>query len=345
MFVAQAENGRLVTLRDHQQAKALHERFVCPACLRPVGIRNGALMPAHFYHLGPPCAASEPESLPHLLGKQWLSALGEQFGYRSELEVYYPAIKQRADVVWLREGKRTVLEYQCSPLSVEALAQRTAGYAKLDLVVIWIAGPRYFDRWPAAKQAKFLRYTAGGFQLLFLDPQAGVLSQWTLHADHIDQRLQWPNRVQQRRLDYAERLVAEAKAVQAGLRFREPKVMALQGQAARFGLNVAGVPWVVHQQQRHLPGLVLPEWQLRTWWLLQFQTAPIQKAAEAAFWRQFSQVRTPLIPDQAVLEAVRRQWLAVLKQAGYLQETPLFWQWQQQPNWYATVTEKLQQLR
>ncbi len=93
MFIALDEAARPVTLHSHEQAAGLSGHFSCPACRAPVGIRNGPVMPAHFYHLGPPCDASEPESAEHLAGKLWLMAYGRRRGFAVVLEQYYPQIR------------------------------------------------------------------------------------------------------------------------------------------------------------------------------------------------------------------------------------------------------------
>jgi competence CoiA-like predicted nuclease len=47
--------------------------------------------------------------------------LGQLLGYAVTLEVYYPEIRQRADVVWEKPDRKLILEFQCSPLDPKRL--------------------------------------------------------------------------------------------------------------------------------------------------------------------------------------------------------------------------------
>lgn len=348
MLVALNQADELVTLRSHEQARQLiGQTFRCPACKGKLRIKNGAQLIAHFAHKDNACSASsEPESETHLAGKWWLAQLGERLGEAVTLETYYPQIQQRADVVWQNQGRVRILEFQCSGISPERLKARTNGYQTLGFEVVWIAGPQYITRWPGSKQARFLRWTPdAGFHLWYLDPGSKVMTRLQLTANAIietEYHQGLPKNTQRR--EYAEPLASRAKAVQAALVHRVPAVMQLQAQASRQGLNLAGMPWLIYQQLRHLPGLNAPEWALRAAWLLQFQGRPIEKAAEAAFWRDYSSVRAPQLPPGMIQAAVRQQWLTVLLTTGHLQEAASGWQWRRVPVWYRTVDEKLQAL-
>lgn len=346
MLVALDEHGTLVTLRSHEQARRLSgQTFFCPACRGLLRIKNGPQLIAHFAHRDHACAASsEPESETHLAGKWWLAQYGEALGLTVTLETYYAAIQQRADVVWQAAGERPrVLEYQCSPISVTRLRERTEGYRKIGLEVVWIAGPRYFAALPGGKQARFLQWQKDvGFHLWQLDPRRGRLSRLVLTAAAVVQTDYQRGHVPViHHQEYVEPLAARARAVQAALFHRAPAAMALQAVASGQGLNLGGTPWVVHQQLRHLPGLTAPEWAIRAAWLLTFRTGSIQKAAEAAFWTQYDEVKAPQLPPRALAEAVRRQWLDVLTTSGYLEATADGWRWLRRVPWYATVDEKL----
>ncbi len=347
MLVALAADGRLVTLRSHEQARALAgQAFYCPACRGPLRIKNGPQLIAHFAHLDHACAASsEPESETHLAGKWYLAHYGEALGFTVTLEQYYPAIQQRADVVWEEGGRSRVLEFQCSGISPARLLARTQGYQSLGLEVIWIAGPQYHASWPGGKQARFLRWSeAAGFHLWQLDPARSQLARLELTAAAVVATVYQGRQPQVTRRAYAEPLTTRAKAVQQALVHRDAKVLSLQALAGRQGLNLGGVPWAVHQQLRHLPGLDTAEWLIRSAWLLQFQGGPIEKAAEAAFWRSYSSVKAPQLAPGQLQAAVRQQWLQLLTAGGYLAPTPQGWHWLRQPRWYRTVDEKLQAL-
>ncbi|WP_179394322.1 competence protein CoiA [Lacticaseibacillus absianus] len=344
MFVAQTATGQLVTLRNHAQARQLTGAFVCPACGAPVGVRNGPVMPAHFYHRGPACAASEPESAEHLNGKLWLLDYGVRRGWAGTLEQVYPTIKQRADVVWWPAGRPLVVEFQCSPISVTRLATRTAGYHRLGLPVVWVLGRRYFAALPQAKQAKFLQHSrAHGWHLWFLDVAVGRLVLWQLDTLGLAIHWYWASGSRALHRPFPDAPRRQAQAVQRALMHRDRRAMLLQQACAAAGRNLAGCPWIVHTQLTHLPGVAVPEWQLRTRWLLAFQAHPtLTTAAESAFWRQFEGQLTPLVDSAAVLAVVQARWLAVLAAAGLLSRTTTGWRWRQAPQWYPTLDAKLE---
>lgn len=342
MFVAKDSKGRLVTLVSHQMAETLHDTYVCPACERPVGIRNGAIMPAHFYHRGPACQASEPESAQHLSGKLWLQELGAALGYAVTLEAYYPEIQQRADVVWHRPDGPLVLEFQCSPISVGELARRTRGYHQLGLVVIWVMGRRYFSAQPSAKQAKFLMASAAlGWHLWALNVARGRLERWTWRGSQIQLTARTLRQRSVRAFGWERPLGQQATAIQQALFFRDSRAVALQNAALMQGKNIGGTPWVVHEAQTGLIGLAMPEWLLRTAWLLTFEgEVQITSEAERRFWLQYRSEKTPLVGNQP-LAAVRRQWLTHLVDASYLVAEETGWRWVAHPKWYPVIDAKL----
>jgi len=334
MFIAKNAAGVRVELQTHKQAATLvGEAFTCPACGAPVRIKNGAQMPAHFAHIVGTCSASEPESQQHLLGKRWLRDWLIQSGEVAELEVYYPAIQQRADVVITSRKPALVLEFQCSPIAITDLARRTAGYHELGLAVIWIMGRRYFGRHLSAKQFKFM---ADDLTLWFLDSHQGRLSrhQWHKQGWTVTQFTKTWQRTATHQFEDAPLL--EQRQLQNRLYYRDPKLLTLQALAYSQGRHLAGVPWLVHLAQTHLPGLPQAEWLMRTHWLLTFE----HEAAfdDAAFWQQYHTASAPLRQQALILAAVRKRWLKVLQANGYLDRDS---QWVRPLVWFADGEQKL----
>lgn len=345
MFVALNAAKQLVTLRDHRQAAPLlRQSFFCPACKRPVRVKNGAIMPAHFAHIGPACDASEPESAAHLTGKQWLADFGARHGYKVSLERYYPTIRQRADVVWEKLHETIVLEYQCSPLSVEKLSVRTRGYASIGLRVIWVMGPRYYAQQAKPSQVKFLQYTArdGWHQWFLLE---GQLHLWQWRPQRRVIRTYTQTRTWQHQVSSQIAPARAAQKVGQQLMLREPVLMRLQALAYASKHNLAGMPWLVHERLTGLPGLQRPEWQLRVQWLLRFGDASIDGREDAAFWHdQIGALRTPLVPNAKLIATVRQQWLSLLQQSGALTQTKSGWNWVQPLQWFPDIQRKLEAL-
>lgn len=138
--------------------------YWCPGCHAPVRLKKGQVMIAHFAHqANEACATfSEGETAEHLLGKQQLAAWFAAAGYSVQIEARLPAIHQRPDVlVQLGDGQPLALEFQCSPIAIDRLAQRTQGYRSHGYRVLWLLGSPYQHRLRTnANALKFLQYYA-----------------------------------------------------------------------------------------------------------------------------------------------------------------------------------------
>lgn len=348
MFVAMDERAQLITLVTHEQAAKLRQhQFVCPACRRLVRIKNGAVLPAHFAHVGPACqAASEGESDDHLRGKRWLAELGMKLGYQVALETYYPQIKQRADVIWQRLETTMVLEFQCSPLSPQRLAARTRGYHKLGLTVVWVLGPRYYSKRPGMMQARFLQYSPRyGYHLWFSDGRR-FLEVWQLVEQGYLVRRFGADPLRTKRIGVGRSKYSAARMIQNQLHYREPKALALQALAYQQGHHLAGLPWIVHERPLTLLGLKVPEWQVRTKFLLTFGDRDISREMFVEFWQgQAAPELTPLIDQGILIDLAARRWLSVLQDAHLLIAIADGWRWCAMPVWYPDLTRKLQALQ
>lgn len=344
MFVAKNSAGQLTTLRSHDDGRrAAGQVYFCPACGGRVRLKNGAVMPAHFAHIGEPCPSHEPETAAHMAGKLWLAALGEKLGYQALLEVYYPVIDQRADVVWQdTTGQQKILELQCSPLSTLKLAARTAGYHQLGLPVTWIMGPPYATKQLTKRHEKFLTRTAQhGWHLWWWAEQRLTRWQFTPSGRLITTvtlQRQWTRQV--------SALIAPRKEAETLLNrayYREPEFMQLAGRAYEQRHTLTGAPWVIHERPSGLPALPQPEWFLRLAWCVAFGDQPnIKKAAEAAFWQRYvTPERTPLGDHAALISAVRAHWLLVLETTGYLRVHAGGWEWARPLTWYPDLATKL----
>ncbi|MFT8813630.1 competence protein CoiA [Oenococcus sp.] len=143
MLIAKNRFGELI---EADQAIA-GQLFSCPGCQRPLCLKKGQIKMPHFAHRpGMVCDYfSENESQLHLVAKKCLNRILTQVGYQTQLEKVFPEIKQRADL-WIQDadGRQLAIEFQQSPISVDKLRQRTAGYHRIGLQVIWILGPNYF---------------------------------------------------------------------------------------------------------------------------------------------------------------------------------------------------------
>jgi competence CoiA-like predicted nuclease len=116
------------------------QSYVCPACGSDVKLKNGAIRRMHFAHVQSECRAStDPETQYHLEGKAKLGQVLQQNGV-PQLEYYFPATKQRADVYLKNGDKEYAFEFQCSPLNIASFTQRTKLYESIPVSPIWIIG-------------------------------------------------------------------------------------------------------------------------------------------------------------------------------------------------------------
>lgn len=172
MLVA-VKAGRLV-LADNAQEKT---GYRCPGCNELVILRRGRHKIAHFAHRpGSKCRLGEGETSEHLLGKRQLLQWYRQQGYQVKLEAYLPQIAQRPDLLLTEKDRRVAIEFQCSPLSLERLRERNAGYRQCGISFHWLLGAPYQKRrLQMAKVAQFTQEVAGRPVLLFWDTRVGRL--------------------------------------------------------------------------------------------------------------------------------------------------------------------------
>ncbi|WP_238323722.1 competence protein CoiA [Planococcus donghaensis] len=117
----------------------LQEQFFCPTCHAPLLLKVGKVNIPHFAHktLSNCQHFSEPESSLHLHGKLLLYQFFNQLNFKAELEKYLSKVRQRADVL---VDERYAIEFQCSPIPVSQLLQRSKGYQQLSISPIWLKG-------------------------------------------------------------------------------------------------------------------------------------------------------------------------------------------------------------
>lgn len=90
----------------------------------------------------------ENESEEHIRGKYQLSDYFTERGYKVEIEKYLSDISQRSDLMLSNPDKHQtiIIEYQCSPITLEKLKLRNQGYQKINLPTWWILGKPYQKR-------------------------------------------------------------------------------------------------------------------------------------------------------------------------------------------------------
>ncbi|KRL03007.1 competence protein CoiA [Liquorilactobacillus capillatus] len=168
MLIAQI-NGRSIAAVDAKKGV----QYKCPGCQGELILKKGEFKISHFAHKNSMCQIfSEGETPEHLLGKKSILAAYQKAGYFGKLEEYIKSLQQRPDVlVRLRNEKAIALEFQCAPLNLTKLSERSQGYFQAGLKFCWILGQRYHLKKTLTQQtSQFMQWSQRlGFYLLYFD--------------------------------------------------------------------------------------------------------------------------------------------------------------------------------
>lgn len=168
IFAKKKNQSELVCATDFERDSA----YFCPSCGARVTFKNGQQKQAHFAHLKKTCNFySEGETDAHVTGKKLIKLWAEKRHKKTKIEAYLPELKQRADVLINLKNSQLVIEYQCSPLSLNSFRQRTDGYKNHGYRIFWILGERHkLGHKLTQQQAMFINFHKNiGYFLVFLD--------------------------------------------------------------------------------------------------------------------------------------------------------------------------------
>ncbi|MBB1096316.1 competence protein CoiA [Limosilactobacillus agrestis] len=150
--------------------------YYCPGCRKGVILRQGTHKITHYAHKKRnECGFSEGETLEHLKGKKQIYQWAQKHHWNPQLEVYFPTIAQRPDILLKINGQTVAIEFQCSPLSLERLLARNEGYRQLKIPVWWILGSPYLHNLRNKKIVQFTQIVKKQFVLLFWDVKKAQL--------------------------------------------------------------------------------------------------------------------------------------------------------------------------
>lgn len=168
MLIART-NGKSVFAADAKHG----EQYWCPGCETEVILKKGNFKISHFAHKKGMCQIfSEGETPEHLLGKNKILAAFKNAGYAGVLEKHIQMLNQRPDVLVQYKNKKSIaLEFQCAPLSLKKLSERSEGYCSKELKFCWILGQRYKIKKTLTQQiSQFMQWSKKlGFYLLYFD--------------------------------------------------------------------------------------------------------------------------------------------------------------------------------
>ena len=169
-------------LRRHSASGDL----ICPACGGRYEYCNGEFVSAYFRHkTKDDCDRfSETETEEHQSGKRKLFEwIRTQDGVTNAvLEGWIPETRQRPDIMFSHNGRRYVIEYQCTPISTQWV-ERTELYDSLGISSIWILGTKnylWYQDPCGSRSKRFKRIEE--FQPIYFDSSADVLLCGTITA-------------------------------------------------------------------------------------------------------------------------------------------------------------------
>lgn len=139
--------------------------LVCPVCGKPYEYCHGKVKTPYFRHMDKnECEDiySESETEEHLNGKRDLFEwIRKQDGVINVvLEGWIPETKQRPDIMFEYDGKKYIIEYQCSPIATEYV-ERHELYKASGINDIWILGTEKYLKKNMRK--KYIQTYACGF--------------------------------------------------------------------------------------------------------------------------------------------------------------------------------------
>lgn len=260
--------------------------YRCPACQGPVILRAaGPNRGSHFAHRSNDCG-SGGESRVHQAGKEALYHWAQRNGWAPKLEVKMNGGRQRADLVIQLEQGPLVLEYQCSPLTISRLTDRTRGYHRAGYPVRWLLGPRYQRRLRRATGAAFAQVVGGTPCLTFWQPEPARLSY------------RWPPWQPGPGDDW--RALTESR----WLFTRRPVANNLAARAYQAGHVLAACPLLAHRGGEWWPLTVLSPLDWRIELLLALERVSVGDCWSWTAWWAWLEHRTAWLPLGAVSPAM-----------------------------------------
>ncbi|MFL2029221.1 competence protein CoiA [Loigolactobacillus zhaoyuanensis] len=263
MLMAQNQQQGYVNSLDYSrsQLKRLRQQpFYCPVCHAQVMLKIGSTIQPHFAHYsGTECTiAAEGETAEHLAGKALLGRLCRRWRVTFAYEVYLPSIQQRPDLLISIGIRRIALEFQCSPISIDRLQERTQGYRQIGYQVIWILGQRYqHARWTEKNHA-FLQYSPdwGWYQWqLRVDASQLWLIHHVVHTGY-PQQVSYQRcpvtRIKQIKTPIRQRqsvaaILKESQSLYSKLGQAAPDLLQIQQACYLAGHHLAGAPRCCHR--------------------------------------------------------------------------------------------------
>lgn len=303
-----AKDGNKEIWAQHASRRKIYQ---CPECQAPVIVNKGRVNIAHFAHLRvADCQAASGETAEHLTGKEQLYQWAQSRGWSPRLEYYCSAINQRPDVLVNVGGQPTVLEFQCSPLSIRRLNERNTGYQQQGWRFYWLLGSPYRRHLGRRKCAQFIQQLNDRLVVPF----------WNIQLSRLDYRY-YPRRLP--RVLSTRQLNHQLNELRSS---NEKSILTLHQQLLTMGHYLMDCPLFCHVVDHEVPstkhGLIL--WRIKvamfltevpifTCWSLTQWAAMLTEIGKGE-WTE-----TPCLPRRHYLVRLEVTWLTkLLLQERYL---------------------------
>lgn len=279
----------------------------------------------------------------HVLGKEQIYRWAKKQGWQPQMEVYLKSIAQRPDILIERDGQPMALEFQCSPLSVQRLRERNAGYHRLGIGVFWLLGPPYRRHLQAGMICQFTQLLHGSPQLAFWN-----INRQTIEFNRNYYRPTLTGKVSGK----SDLIMKQVRNLQRHMRYRDLWWRELVNQAYMTGHQLSACPLVTHPTTPHWPLLKYGElyWRLRV-------ILKLTKLQGQLFWndcqwyqwliQQGEWLPTPCLSIQSrerLIQQIIDHFTSELVLAGIMVRDGHHLIFGRQPDWFKDDTSKMQKL-
>jgi competence protein CoiA len=330
MIVAKTKNDELVVAAAAERAG----KYTCPSCGSIVRLKVGEIKMPHFAHASlEECASfSEGETAEHLTGKIQLAQYFLVRGFEVDMERWLPEINQRPDLLVIKNGDTFAIEYQCAPISLNRVRERTEGYREMGMRVYWVLGQPYQHRLSKATRAKFCQIVNGKLAILFwrTGHKRMVAEPW-LTTDGV-------HRIGQSCSELT--LQRQNLMIAQGVPRRDEFVMHWQRVLYMKHKNITGLPWVCHPVHPISGGPKEPNWSMILRVLLALSKGPLsvlalKNAIQKGSWQSFGVVPDK-VAQQIWLTSLLREWIRI----GVCHKVGKLFELNEQPVWYPDYCAK-----
>lgn len=309
--------------------------YRCPECRKILMIKVSQKGTKYFAHQRSD-GKSHRESIEHIQGKYQIYEWAKSKGWCPQLEVWLPSINQRADVLCNITGRQVAFEFQCSPLSLQAIKIRNHGYQLSNISFYWFLGQRYLKKIHPSKTAQFT-------QIYHNQP---VLYFWNVNT----------NNLRIKHLQNNTKHILKARRETRQLRrfcFNNIHRHHLAQLAYQHGHILGCCPLFVHEINNQLPLLKqgTPEWCIYS--LLKLEMYSVNTSFTIKQWRHLlislgEWNEFPCLINgelERIRDSLMSEWTVILQKHGILETRQNSCIIKRKPVWFNNIDQKMMAIK